>query len=168
MTKPAKEIIDNCIMRMEENTSRIFACLDELNEEETWKRPNPASNSVANILLHLCGNIRQYAICSLGNLPDTRERDKEFSVTSGFTKNDLKEKLESTLKEAIKTINYISEEKLLNTYKVQGFQLSGIGIIIHVTEHYSYHTGQVIFWTKLLKNRGFNFYSGHDLNLKNG
>jgi len=50
---------------------------------------------------------------------------------------------------------------------VQGYYHSGIGIIIHVTEHYSYHTGQIIFWVKLLKNKDLGFYAGIDLNVKN-
>ena len=167
MTKQGKEFINQCILRMEENTPKIFVCLEELNEKEIWKRPNNASNSIGNIILHLCGNIRQYAISSLGNLPDARERDKEFSAHGGVTKNELKEKFESTLKQAIEVFKNISEEELLKIRLVQGFSLSGIGIIIHVVEHYSYHTGQVVFWTKLLKNHGFDFYSNHDLNLKN-
>lgn len=166
MTKQGKELIDQCILRMEENTPKIFACLDELEEIEIWKRPNDASNSIGNIILHLCGNIRQYAISSLGHLPDVREREKEFSALGGPTKNELKEELESTLKQAIGIIKNISEEELLKIRLVQGFRLSGIGIIIHVVEHYSYHTGQVVFWTKLLKNHGFDFYTNHDLNLK--
>lgn len=167
MTKQGKEFVDQCILRMEENTPKIFTCLDELDENEIWKRPNEASNSIGNIILHLCGNIRQYAISSLGHLPDARERDKEFSAQGGLSKNELKEKLESTLKQAIEAIKNISEEELLKIRLVQGFSLSGIGIIIHVVEHYSYHTGQIVFWTKLLKNHGFDFYSNHDLNTKN-
>jgi len=168
MTNTVNEVIEQCILRMEENTPRIFACLDELSENEIWKRPNLASNSTGNILLHLCGNIRQYIIACLGRQPDSRERDKEFTASGGFTKNELKEKLETTLKEAFEVMRHTREEELVKIYPVQGFRLSGIGILIHVTEHYSYHTGQVIFWTKLLKNHGFNFYDGHDLNAKNG
>jgi uncharacterized damage-inducible protein DinB len=52
--------------------------------------------------------------------------------------------------------------------QVQGFSLTGIGIIIHVTEHYSYHTGQIALLTKLLKDRDLAFYAGIDLNKKNG
>jgi len=50
---------------------------------------------------------------------------------------------------------------------VQGVELSAIGIILHVVEHYSYHTGQIIFWTKLLRDKDLAFYSNVDLNKKN-
>ena len=94
-------------------------------------------------------------------------RDKEFSAKDGFTKNELSAKLESTVDEAIRIIESLDEERLLKTYSVQGFDLSGIGIIIHVTEHYSYHTGQIAFWIKQLKNKDLGFYSGVNLNVKN-
>ena len=50
---------------------------------------------------------------------------------------------------------------------VQGFNFSGVGNIIHVTEHLSYHTGQIALWTKILKNKDLAFYGGVNLNAKN-
>lgn len=162
-----KEFIDQSIHRIDENTKRLRACLDEINESDTWRRPNENSNSVGNLILHLCGNIRQYAISSLGNIPDSRERDKEFSADGGYSKLELFDKLRSTLEEAKGVMQNVSTIDLLRKRKVQGYTYSGIGIIIHITEHYSYHTGQIIFWTKLLKNKDLGFYAGVDLNVKN-
>jgi len=76
-------------------------------------------------------------------------------------------KLTDTLDEAKSIIQTISAEELLRKRKVQGYTHSGIGIVIHVTEHYSYHTGQIIFWTKLLKDKDLGFYASVDLNVKN-
>jgi len=50
---------------------------------------------------------------------------------------------------------------------VQGFSFSGVGVIIHAVEHYSYHTGQIAFWVKQLKEKDLGFYNGTDLNIKN-
>jgi len=161
------EFIDQSIHRIDENTKRLRACLDELDESDMWRRPNENSNSVGNLILHLCGNIRQYAISSLGNLPDTREREKEFSAGAGYSKLELFDKLSSTVDEAKGVMQNVSTIELLRNRKVQGYTYSGIGIIVHVTEHYSYHTGQIIFWTKLLKNKDLGFYAGVDLNAKN-
>jgi hypothetical protein len=36
-----------------------------------------------------------------------------------------------------------------------------------VCEHYSYHTGQIAFWVKLLKSKDLGFYAGINLNAKN-
>ena len=162
-----KEFISQAIHRIDENTPKLIACFQELGEAHIWRRPNQHSNSVGNIILHLCGNIRQYAISSLGNRKDIRERDKEFSKDRCYTATELLKKLTDTLDEAKAIIQNVSEEELLRKRKVQGYTHSGIGIVIHVTEHYSYHTGQVIFWTKLLKDKDLGFYAGVDLNANN-
>lgn len=161
------EFIEQAISRMEENTVKIQKCMADLNEDEIWKRPNRSSNSTANIILHLCGNITQYIMSSLGKTEDNRERDKEFSAQGGMNKQALTDKLEKTIQQAILVIRTIDADELLSKKSVQGFELSGIGIILHVVEHYSYHTGQIIFWTKLLKDKDMGFYATMDLNKKN-
>lgn len=138
-----------------------------MSEDEVWKRPNESSNSIGNLILHLCGNIRQYINSSLGGQEDTRERDKEFETQGGSTKTELFEKLSSTVDEAVQVIKSMDEDKLLKVRSVQGFSYSGVGNIIHSVEHYSYHTGQIAFWTKLLKDKDLGFYAEVDLNVKN-
>ena len=168
MSTPFKdEFITQAIYRMEKSTEMISKCLDQLSEEDMWLKPNDATNSVANLILHLCGNITQYAISSLGEQKDIREREVEFSTTDGYTKSELKTKLTTTVDKAIQTMNTCTEQQLLKVRGVQGYTFSGIGIITHVVEHYSYHTGQIALWTKILKNKDLGFYKGIDLNITN-
>ena len=162
-----EEIKTQIIFRLEENTPRIEKCLVELSEAEVWQRPNPALNSIGNLILHLCGNITQYAVSSLGSAPDTRDRDAEFAASGGFSKTELLEKLRQTVANAVDSIRNADASELMRVRLVQGFEMSGIGIMVHVCEHYSYHTGQIAFWTKLLKNKDLGFYAGLDLNVKN-
>jgi uncharacterized damage-inducible protein DinB len=162
-----KEFIEQSLYRMGHNTVKIKSCVNALDEKEVWFCPNTNLNSVGNLILHLCGNIRQYIISSLGGGTDTRERDVEFSTTGGYGKAELAAKLDDTVTESKSFIEIASHENLLRSRIVQGMPHTGIGIIIHVTEHYSYHTGQIIFLTKLLKNIDLGFYSGIDLNKRN-
>jgi uncharacterized damage-inducible protein DinB len=161
------EFIKNSIYRMDESTRMIQICFKELSEEQVWKKPNKSSNSIANLILHLCGNITQYIISSLGEVKDTREREKEFSTTEGYTKDRLLQILLDTVENAKAVIQSTTQDKLLKERDVQGFNFSGIGIVIHVVEHYSYHTGQIAFWSKLMKNIDLGFYDGIDLTIKN-
>lgn len=162
-----QEFINGAIRYIDENTKKLKACLDELEEADTWRRPNEHSNSVGNLLLHLSGNIRQWVISSLGNIEDRRQREKEFAAIGGYTRSELKEKLFSTVEEAKAIIKNMTITEILKKRKVQAYSYSGISIILHVTEHYSYHTGQIIFWVKLLKDKDLGFYAGVDLNARN-
>ena len=161
------EFINQSIFRMDESTQRIALCLEALPEEAIWQRPNNASNSIGNLILHLCGNIRQYAISALSGVQDARERDAEFAARNGPGKFQLLERLTHTVTEAKAVMRDLHTNDLLRMRMVQGYHLSGIGIVIHVTEHYSYHTGQIAFWTKCLQDRDLGFYAGIDLNIKN-
>lgn len=167
MNNLVAEFLDQSARRMEENTPRILKCLSELSEEEVWKHPNESLNSVANLILHVCGNITQYIISSLGGAEDKRERDREFSASGGIRKQELITRLTETVSQATKIIRGQDERSLLGVRMVQGFQLTGIGIIVHVVEHYSYHSGQIAFWTKLLKGKDLGFYKGMNLNIRN-
>jgi uncharacterized damage-inducible protein DinB len=161
------ELIRQSVIVMHEDTSKIIRCLQELDEENIWISPNEHLNSIGNLILHLCGNIRQYIISSLGREEDIRERKFEFSTRGGYQKSELIEKLQETIEKAVAVMGDSVQEELLQERIVQGNMHSGIGIIVHVTEHYSYHTGQIIFLTKLFKNMDLNFYPGADLNKRN-
>ena len=162
-----REFIEQSLNFINQCAAKIKSCLKELDEKDVWYSPNENLNSVANLILHLSGNIREYIISSLGGEPDIRERDLEFSARGGYTIAELIGKLEDTVDKAKIVIAGISLDNLLKVRIVQGFSYSGIGNIIHVTEHYSYHTGQIIFLTKLIRNIDMAFYAGVDLNKRN-
>ena len=162
-----EEFIQNALYRFDESTRMNTISLQLLSEEDIWKRPNESLNSIGNLILHLCGNITQYVISSLGETEDKRNRDIEFSTSSGLTKEELLLKLTETVEKAKRVVNDASIEQLIRKREVQGFYFSGIGVVLHAVEHYSYHTGQIAFWTKQLKNKDLGFYDGMDLNIKN-
>jgi hypothetical protein len=161
------EFTRQAIKRINENTEKIRTCVDQFEEKDAWRSPNENLNSVGNLILHLCGNIRQHIISALGGVKDTRMRDLEFSTKGGLTKEELMSKLVETIDEATGVIAKMKIEDLLMIRKSQGMLHSGVDSILHVTEHYSYHTGQIIFLTKLFKNVDMGFYAGIDLNKHN-
>lgn len=162
-----EELVKNALHRMEESTRMINKSLSNISEEEIWQKPNDSLNSMGNLILHLCGNITQYIISSLGENEDDRQRDSEFSASGGLTKLELLKKLKDTVDTAKRVIFDARPEQLVKIRSVQGFSFSGVGVIMHAVEHYSYHTGQIAFWVKLLRNKDLGFYDGLDLNTKN-
>lgn len=160
----AEEFKREIAERMGESRVRLEKCLEALSEEDVWRRPNGSSNSVGNLLLHLDGNVTQWVLAGFGGAEDFRRRDAEFAAREGSRKEDLLSRLESTLDSALALLARADDAGLLRVRPVQAFQASGISIFVHVTEHLSYHTGQIAFWTKQLKDRDLGFYAGVDLN----
>ena len=167
MSKFSKSFLKEAIHFIELNPPRIKNCLDRLSEEQVWQKPNAVSNSIANLILHLCGNITQYVISSLGHTPDIRQRDLEFSTSTGYSKADLLDRIEQVTKAAIEVLKHTRKKELYRIRNVQGFEMTGIAIVIHVTEHYSYHVGQIALLTKILVEQELGFYADSDLSIKN-
>jgi uncharacterized damage-inducible protein DinB len=153
-----KTLIENVIYRINENCRMIDRVFENLEAGDIWKRPNAASNSVGNLILHLCGNMQQYVAVTLGGQPDTRQRAEEFAATEGHDKTALQQHLWQTVENAKNVLLQLDETTLLKTYNVQIFSLSGVGALLHAVEHFSFHTGQLVFWCKLLKNQDLKLY----------
>ena len=158
---------NNAVYYLQESLRMIEKSWAEMTDDEIWEKPNRELNSMANLLLHLTGNIRQYVISSLGQQPDTRERDLEFAAKGGVSKAELLSDFRTTVNQAISVIRETPDKELLRKRKVQGIDHDGLGIVIHVVEHLSYHTGQIAFWVKYRKGIDLGFYEGRDLNALN-
>jgi uncharacterized damage-inducible protein DinB len=136
---------------------RIVACLGQLDETEIWWRPNPSSNSAGNLVLHLCGNIRQWIISGLGGAPDVRLRDMEFSERGPIPRRILVAQLRETVGQVCAVLDVLSAADLLREHTIQGFHETGLSAVAHVFEHFSHHAGQIIYLTKLKRGRDLRF-----------
>jgi len=137
---------------------KIERCLDELNDEQIWWRANEESNSIGNLILHLCGNVRQWIVCGLGSAPDNRNRDSEFEQRDVIAREELVSLLRSTLSDAQTTLQSLDPSTLLESRKIQGNDIDILEAIFHVTEHFSMHAGQIFLLTKLLTATDLRFY----------
>lgn len=144
--------------RLEERfLPRIIECLAQLSEEEIWWRPNAASNSVGNLLLHLCGNMRQWIISGLGGVPDIRERDKEFAERGPIVRAALRDELQRTVKESCAVLARLKPGDLTRRYRIQQYDVMGYQAAAQVEEHVAYHLGQIIYVTKLKRGKDLGF-----------
>jgi uncharacterized damage-inducible protein DinB len=137
---------------------RVEECLARLSDEDLWWRPNDASNSIGNLILHLCGNVRQWIVSGVGGAPDDRERQLEFAERRELTGKELLERLETTLTSAAHVLDGVRTEALLERRLIQGNDVSVLEAIYHVVEHFSMHTGQIIYVAKLRLGQDLEFY----------
>jgi uncharacterized damage-inducible protein DinB len=165
----ARALVDELNGRLfKDSAPRLEKCLARLTEEEIWFRPNAETVSVGNLVLHLCGNVRQYIISGLGGASDVRARAREFSEKGPVPTGELLGLLRSTLSEARKVMEGLDLARLLEVRRVQGFDCSVVGILIHVVEHFSYHVGQVTYSVKSRKGIDMKYHEGVDLNQTSG
>jgi uncharacterized damage-inducible protein DinB len=150
--------LDFSVRKLELLTGRIESCLDRLDGEQIWARGGENENAVGNLVLHLAGNVRQWLVSGVGGKPDIRERDAEFAARGGASVEELKQRLRAAVTEAVAAIGGLSAERLTERVTIQKYEQTVLEAIYHVVEHFSMHTGQIIFATKLLTGADLGFY----------
>ncbi len=142
--------------KLTELFGRIETCVAKLTPEQIWTRGAESDNAVGNLMLHLSGNVRQWIICGVGGAEDRRDRDSEFNARAG---EDALELLRGTVEEAVAVLKALPVERLSEKRTIQKhWDLTVLEAIYHVVEHFSMHTGQIIFATKLLTGADLGFY----------
>jgi len=122
-----------------ESIPRLKKCLDKLSDEQIWYRPNN---------------------------PDVRERQKEFDEKGPVPREKMIANMDQLMSEVDQILNKVSSKDLLAVRNVQGFKESGLSILVHITEHFSYRVGQMTYIVKMLRDTDMNYYDGHNLDAK--
>ena len=144
--------------RLRLSSGRVESCIGKLKDEQIWARGSANENAIGNLVLHLCGNVRQWIVSGVGGAPDMRQRDQEFAARGGVAVSQLVKTLHDTVDEAAAVLERVTAERLMEPMTIQGYHATGMAAIYHVVEHFSGHTGQIIFATKMLTGEDLGFY----------
>jgi len=141
---------------------KIRLAVQALSMEDIWWRPNDAANSIGNLILHLAGNVRQWIVGGIGGAQDSRQRQEEFDAREGLSGDELLAHLEGVLEEVDGALSDLSGAELDEQRVIQGMDLSVLDALYHVVEHFSTHTGQIIYISKLRSGRDLGFWEVKD------
>ncbi len=142
---------------------RIASCVARLSDEQVWWKPNDACNSIGNLLLHLRGNLSQWVLGGLGGAAVVRHRSAEFAADHSAGTAELLAGLEEVVSAVRGVIRDLDAADWARPIRVQGYDTDGLGVVFHVVEHMSYHTGQIVAATKQLLGPAaeIEFYPQH-------
>lgn len=129
---------------------RIGHCLDQLSEEQVWTRPAEAVNSIGTIIVHLCGNLRQWFLHGLGGEPDVRNRSAEFAAAERIPKELLLELLSGLIDRIRGLLKTLDEKALLEPLRIQGCDVDGLSAIYWTITHLEGHALQIAYITHML------------------
>jgi uncharacterized damage-inducible protein DinB len=155
----AEEFIEaSRVFLKEDFLPKAKLCLEDMPDEDLWWRPNEQSNSVGNLTLHLCGNMKQWIVNSMGGGRFQRDRDLEFSHRGPVAKGELIADIEKTVLEVERVLGELPQQGLLERIPVQVYTTSRLQAIYHVVEHFSYHLGQILYIYKMRTGKDPGFY----------
>ena len=157
MTTLALAYIGLARKHLADKMERIRHCVGQLDDEQVWWRPHESMNSVGNILLHLCGNLRQWLVSGVGSVPDTRDRPAEFAERGPIPKEELICRLGAMVAEADAAMDALDGSRLLESRRIQGFDETVLSAIWGSLEHLSGHTQEIIYVTRLQLGDRYRF-----------
>jgi uncharacterized damage-inducible protein DinB len=154
----AEQFLEISASRLEVLSSRIDDCLGRLTHEQLWWRAADPQNSVANLVLHLCGNIKQFT-AALTNSTYARDRDREFEARSGHAPDELRQLLKATVTAAATAFRNLPAARLPDVIHIQNNERQIMQTIYSTVDHFAQHTGQVIYATKLLAGQDLGYFA---------
>jgi uncharacterized damage-inducible protein DinB len=138
---------------------KLLHCVEQMRDEDLWWRPNEVSNSVGNLILHLCGNLRQWIVSSIGGIEFQRDRNAEFTARGPIAKTELVANLKQVVDDVDKVLAALTTERLMARFKVQKYEVSTLQAVYHVVEHFGYHLGQILYIYKMRTGTDPRFYN---------
>ena len=130
---------------------QIRECIDQLDDDQLWWRPNEQANSVGNLLLHVSGSTRHYLSRYLGGIDYTRNRPAEFTERGPIPRADLLQIFDNTISEAAEILGSFETSRFLDKGAEPGYFDSVFEQLLGIAIHLATHTGQIAYITKMLK-----------------
>lgn len=143
--------------QLSKGMSKIEHCLAQLSDEQLWWRPRPEMNSIANLMLHLAGNLRQWIVAGVGGAADVRDRPGEFSDRSGVSKSEVLAKLAKVIGDCDAILAKLGPDDLLSPKRIQGFDVKVTDAIFLVIPHFRGHVQEIIHMTRVQVGEAYQF-----------
>ena len=157
-----------------EGLTKIQHCASQLTDDQLWWRPTPQNqsvqppatansatsemNSIANLIFHLSGNLRQWIIAGIGGAKDVRNRPLEFSDRSRRPKAEVLALLEKTVAAADAVLARLTPEQLVENRRIQGFDTNVTEALFNTISHFRGHTQEIIHITRQQLGDAYRFY----------
>jgi uncharacterized damage-inducible protein DinB len=136
--------------------AQVRAALDALTDEQIWARANPTSNSVGNLVLHVCGSTRHFLGRGVGGTDYRRNRPQEFAERGPVPRAELMRILDETVAEADRTLAALDPARLLEVSTRAGDAQTVLALILRTAHHWALHTGQIVYAAKAMKDGVFD------------
>ncbi len=147
------ELRAQCSAYLTEYLDKMRLACDGLDYDQFWARASPHANSIANLLLHLEGNLSMWLGVVLGGRDFARDRPAEFAADRTAGGEELFRRLEAVVRDCQSILAGLGAEDLGREHVVQGYTVNGLGAMLHAVEHMGYHTGQIVLLAKTARDR---------------
>lgn len=127
-----------------------------VREEDIWVIIPGTSNSGGNLTLHLLGNLQAFVGLDLGNIPYTRDREREFGARD-IPREELLDEIDLVKGIMDRSLTRLNPQELekISPHHFFGYEMSQSYFLIHLYGHFNYHLGQINYHRRMI-NPGSN------------
>jgi uncharacterized damage-inducible protein DinB len=157
MDDPSRAVIDEVRDRLARGfPEQVRACLDALSDEQVWWRPNAQSNSVGNLVLHLCGSTRHFLGRAVGGTDYRRDRPAEFAEKGPIARERLRAVFDETVAETDAVLAALPPSRLMEVTDRAGDPFTVLNLLLRTSHHWAVHVGQMVYTAKALREGVFD------------
>ncbi len=135
--------------------ARLVTTLGRLSPEDLAWRANEESNSAANLVLHICGNLRQRFHAGFGGAADDRVRNEEFADRGPWSAEAMIARANTAFAEVDAFLAALDPARLEETRTIQGRAQTLLDMLLLTLPHVAEHVGQIIYIAKARQGEGF-------------
>lgn len=136
--------------------AQIRTCLEQLDDEQIWWRPNGQSNSIGNLVLHVRGAVLHFLCRGVGGFSYERDRPAEFAAAGSLTKTELLRLFDELVAEVTQTFAALEASRLAEPSTEPTYYSTIFEDLLGVAVHMATHMGQIVYVTKMLKENSIS------------
>jgi hypothetical protein len=140
---------------------RLEHCAGQLDDEQLWSRSDEGLNSIANLLMHVTGNLGERLLSVVGGRPYHRDRQAEFDARGPLEKERILQPLADVFDAADAVLASLPADQLLKSCTFQMLQGSvqrdATLVIVQTLVHLGGHTQEIVTLTRQLLGERYRF-----------
>jgi hypothetical protein len=150
---PGQHYLDDALKTFRDYKTLAERAFAQISDEDFFRTIDEESNSIAINMKHMAGNmISRWTdfLTTDGEKPE-RNRDIEFVMLPGTTKDELLAYWEKGWQCTFDAIELLTPSDLMRTIRIRGQDHTVVQAINRQLAHYAYHVGQIVYLAKHFK-----------------
>jgi hypothetical protein len=160
----ALEFIESMVIKFRSEKRGTLKAIEQLSEEDITWSPTPKSNSIANLVSHIRGAVHSRVETIFFNIPDIRDREKEFERGLEMSKEQASKSTQEAFDIMLQYLEHLKSnpqllmsQPFLNlpplTYSQVNNETTALNLMMAMFREVHYHSGQIVYIAKMRKGQ---------------
>ena len=152
MAELNETVADGLAAYYEYVAAQLHKWVDQLSNEQFWRKPYPYGNSIGHLVLHLTGNLNYYIGARVAETGYVRDREREFTDKQPPGKEEALRAFDRTIAMVVAITKKQKAEDWGKAYTAEREPEAKdrMQIFVRCAGHAYHHVGQMVYLTREL------------------